>query len=119
MILENLQLLAIVILLMGLALYALLFLFRLLFAYKITDKDITVLLFHIVPIYRIPFTKIVEMHSAPVHEVALIPGMHLFRYPFGKRVVIEMRNTWFKFAFLTPSDTEAFIAEVKKRNPAS
>lgn len=114
MITDNLLLLAIVIPLMALGLFLLFQLFRLFFSYKITDKDITVLLFHFLPIYRIPFEKIVEMHSAPFHEVALVPGMHLFTRVFARRVVIEMKDRWFIFAFLTPKDPDAFISEIKK-----
>jgi hypothetical protein len=65
---------------------------RLLFSYQITDKDIRVLLLHAIPIYRIPLRKIKELHQAPLYEVALVPGMHLFARPFARRVVIEMRN---------------------------
>jgi hypothetical protein len=75
---------------------------RILFSYQITDKDIRVLLFRAVPIYRIPFRKIKELHQAPLYEVALVPGMHLFTRPFARRVVIEMRDTLVMFAFLTP-----------------
>lgn len=99
---------------MGAVLYAFFYLFRLLFAYKITDKHVVVLLFHSLPIYRIPFGKIVEMHSAPFHEVALVPGMHLFTRVFARRVVIEMKDRWFIFAFLTPENPDAFISEIKK-----
>lgn len=113
MVVENLLLLAAVIPSMALGLFLLFQLFRLFFSYKITDKDITILLFHFLPIYRIPFEKIVEIHSAPFHEVALVPGMHLFTRVFARRVVIEMKNKWFVFAFLTPENPDAFIAEVK------
>jgi hypothetical protein len=54
-----------------------------------------------------------EMHEAPFHEVALVPGVHLFTRTFARRVVIEMRDKWFIFAFLTPDDPAAFIADVK------
>ena len=49
-----------------------------LFSYKITDSDIRVLLFGIIPIYWIPFRKIKKIHEAPFYEVALVPGVHLF-----------------------------------------
>lgn len=99
---------------MGTVLYLFFQLFRLFFSYKITDKDITVLLFHFLPIYRMPFEKIVKIHSAPFHEVALVPGMHLFTRVFARRVVIEMKDRWFIFAFLTPENPDAFISEIKK-----
>src|SRR5262245_46900994 len=89
--------------------------FRALFSYEITDKDITVRLFHALPIYRIPFKKIVNIRSAPLHEVMLVPGVHVFTRPFARNVVIEMKDRWFIFAFLTPDDPDAFIAAVKRR----
>lgn len=114
---ENLLLLVIVIPLMGFLLYAGLQSFRLFFNYEITDKNIVVYLFRVFPIYRIPFEKIVKIYSAPFHEVAIVPGVHLFTRPFAKRVVIEMRERWFIFAFLTPEDTEGFIQKVKSKMP--
>jgi hypothetical protein len=89
--------------------------FRFVFAYTITDDKIIVLLFHIVPIYIIPFDKIEAVREATFYQVALVPGMHLFTRPFGRRVVIEMRDRWAKFAFLTPSNPAAFIADIKRR----
>ena len=86
-----------------------------LLSYQITENDIKVLLFRSIPIYWIPFHTIVKMHEAPFHEIALVPGVHLFTDVFAKRVVIEMRDRWFIFAFLTPGNPGAFIAEVKRR----
>src|SRR5450631_484651 len=87
---------------------------NLLLSYEITNSDIRVLLFGVIPIYWIPFRKIKKMHEAPFYEVALIPGVHLFTRTFAKRVVIEMRDKWFIFAFLTPDNPAAFIADVKR-----
>lgn len=114
---NNLLVIAIAILLIGVLLYVFLQLFRFFFSYEITNKDITVHLFHFLPVYRVPFRKIVDIHTAPFHEVALVPGVHLFTRPFAKRVVIEMKDTWafFKFAFLTPNNPDAFISEVQKQ----
>jgi len=114
MILERILWLAGTIILMGLAAFVFFRLFRVLIAYKITDKNITVLLFHFLPIYRVRFEKIVKMHSARVHEVAVIPGWHFPSRVFGRRVVIEMKDTWFRYAFLTPENPDAFISEIKK-----
>lgn len=109
-----------IIILMGVATMALCavvgyYSFRFIFSYEIRDKDILVRLFHFFPLYKVPFNKIVAMRVAPVWEVALVPGMHLFTRPFAKRVAIEMRDRWFIFAFFTPKNPDAFIAEVKKR----
>ena len=93
--------------------------FRLIFSYKITNDKILVLLFHIAPLYTIPLNKIEGLHEASFYEVALVPGMHLFTRPFGRRVVVEMRDRWAKFAFLTPSNPAAFIADVKRRLASS
>jgi hypothetical protein len=45
---------------------------RHLYSYHITDEDIRVLLFDSIPIYRIPFDKIVKVHEAPFYEIALV-----------------------------------------------
>jgi hypothetical protein len=116
---NNLLMLALVIPLMALLAYAGLQVFRLLFRYEITNKDIVVYLFHFLPIYRVPFNKIVAIHNRPLHEVMLVPGVHLFTRPFARNVVIEQKDRWFIFAFLTPENPDAFIAEVKKRMAAS
>lgn len=89
--------------------------FKLVFSYSIREKEIAVLLFHAVPIYTIPYSKIVKMHKATFYEVALVPGVHLFTRVFARRVVIEMRDRWFIFAFLTPKNPSAFIGEVEEK----
>jgi hypothetical protein len=119
MVLDNLVLIGESLLVMGLLLVALTQIWKVLIAYRITDHDIQVLLFHSIPIYHIPFRKIVKMREAPFYEVALVPGVHLFTRPFARRAVIEMRNRWFIFAFLTPDNPAAFIADVKRRLSAS
>src|SRR3989344_7779707 len=113
---NNLIMLAIVIPLMGLAAFAFFYLFRLIFSYEIRNNDILVRLFHFLPLYKVPYNKIVAIRVAPVWEVALVPGMHLPTRPLAtRRVAIEMKDRWFIFAFFTPTDPDAFIAEIKKR----
>jgi hypothetical protein len=111
----NLLLIALGVVVIGLMLGVATQAFKLIFKYKITNDKIVALLFHVVPIYIIPFGRIEGMRQATFYEVALVPGMHLFTRPFGKRVVIEMKDRWAKFAFLTPSDPTAFIDTVKRR----
>lgn len=92
--------------------------FRLFFSYEIREKDILVRLFHFLPIYKVPYNKIVAIRNAPFHEIVLVPGMHLATRLFARRVAIEMKNRWIIFAFFTPENPDAFIAEVKKRMAA-
>ncbi|WP_292530886.1 hypothetical protein [Methylocystis sp.] len=116
MILERTLWLAATIAVMLLAAFAFFYLFRLIFSYEIRDRDILVRLFHFLPLYKVPYNKIVAMRVAPVWEVALVPGMHLPTRPLAtRRVAIEMKDRWFIFAFFTPDDPDAFIAEVKSR----
>lgn len=115
MLLERIIFLAATVALMGLAAFAFFYLFRLIFSYEIRDRDILVRLFHFLPLYKVPYNKIVAIRVAPVWEVALVPGMHLPTRPLAtRRVAIEMRDRWFIFAFFTPENPDAFIAEVKK-----
>ena len=100
--------------LIGILLFIGFYLFRFLFKYEITDKNIKILLFRFIPIYRIQFSKIEKTYIARFHEVFLIPGLHFLRRPFRKTIVIEMRDTMIKFAFLTPDDPEKFFEEFKK-----
>jgi hypothetical protein len=116
MILERILWLAATIAVMGLAAFAFFYLFRLIFSYEIREKDILVRVFHFLPLYKVPYNKIVAIRVAPVWEVALVPGMHLPTRPLAtRRVAIEMKDRWFIFAFFTPNDPDAFIEEVKKR----
>jgi hypothetical protein len=114
MVLDNLILIGGALLVMGLLLGTMTQIWKVLIAYRITDHDIQVLLFHFIPIYHIPFHKIVKMHEASFYEVALVPGFHLFTQPFAQRVVIKQRGRWFPLAFLTPNNPSAFIADVKR-----
>lgn len=100
--------------LIGIILFVAFYLFRFLFKYEITEKNIRILLFRFIPIYKIQFSKIEKTYIARFHEVFLIPGLHFLRLPFRKTIVIEMRDTMIKFAFLTPDDPDAFISEIKK-----
>ena len=114
MVVLNLFLITLSLAAMGLLLFAAGQLPRLLLSYEISRDYISVLLFRTIPIYWIPFVKIKNMHEAPFHEVALVPGVHLFTRTFARRVVIEMRDKWFIFAFLTPDNPAAFIADVRR-----
>jgi len=107
-------LLLLAILVMGVVAFTFFRLFRLITAYKITDDCIKVLLFHFIPIYKIKFTNIEKIYEQQFHEVALVPGWHFPSRVFGRRVTIELKDAWFKFAFLTPEDTSAFISEIQK-----
>ncbi len=113
--LEGILLIAGTLAVMGLLFVGYVLVWRVVFAYDVTDEHVTVLLFGRIPIYRIPFRKIVKMHEAPFHEVVLVPGKHFFTHMFGRRVVIETRDTWFPFTFLTPDNPAAFIAQVENR----
>jgi hypothetical protein len=113
MVAANLILITFGLVVMGLLWFGMSQLPKLLLSYEITQSDVRVLLLHAIPIYWIPFRTIVKMHVAPFHEVALVPGFHLFTRVFASRVVIEQRGRWFPFAFLTPDNPTAFIAEVE------
>lgn len=114
MLYERLIFLAVIILSMGLVAFVFFRLFRLLISYRITDKDIKILLFHFIPIYKIPFTNIEKIYEQKFHEVFLIPGWHFPSMIFSKRVTIELKDAWFKYVFLTPKDTNSFIQEIKR-----
>jgi hypothetical protein len=118
MIVNDFQFFAITFVVMGIVLFGVMGIWRILFSYEITDKDVRVLLFHFVPFYWIPFNTIVKMHEAPFYEVVFIPGKHFFTRMFGRRAVIETRDTWLPFTFLTPDDPTAFITEVEKHMKA-
>jgi hypothetical protein len=117
--LDGLLLIACTLVVMGLLLFAMGGLPRLLLSYQIRDRDIRVLLFNSIPIYWIPFRKIVRMHEAPFYEVALVPGVHLFTRAFAQRVVIEMRDRWFIFAFLTPIGAGVLMHRHELADPAA
>jgi hypothetical protein len=114
MIFTNLVLIAAGIVLVGAILVISSQAFQFIFAYSVNESGIVVQLFHVIPIYRIPFRSIKKLYEAPFYEVALVPGMHLFTRPFGRRVVIDMGDKWPKFAFLTPINPTSFIEEIKR-----
>lgn len=69
--------------------------FRLLVGYEIADDSIKVLLFHYIPIYKIPFTNIEKIYLQRFHEVVIVPGWHFPSRIFSRRVTIELKNSWF------------------------
>jgi hypothetical protein len=115
MLLEHLTGIAVGVIFVGLILLLSSQIFKLIFSYSIRETEIAVLLFRAVPIYTIPYSTIIKVHKASFYEVALVPGVHLFTRVFARRVVIEMRDRWFIFAFLTPTDPDAFIADVEAK----
>lgn len=100
---------------MGMFLFVCTYLFSFLIKYKITDKDIKILLFNFILIYKIPFEKIIKISSIPFYETIFTPGLHFLKYIFARRVVIEMKDTWFRYVFLTPKDIDGFIKNVKNK----
>ena len=81
MVFNNLGLIALGILLVGVVLIIAFQSFRLIFDYQITNDEIVVRLFHVVPIYRFILRQIETLREAPVYEVALVPACICLRDP--------------------------------------
>jgi hypothetical protein len=71
---QNKILIALGVILVGLILVSATQAFRLIFEYKITNDQIIVLLFHVVPVYIIPFDKFEGVHEATFLRLRLSPA---------------------------------------------
>jgi hypothetical protein len=84
------------------------------YGYRVTDRAVEVLLFHALPICRVPLHDIADIRT--VHRNQLM--FDLFAFRFGNRfarhlILIQKRRGWFRRIVITPPDLDEFIEQVK------
>lgn len=93
---------------------AALFLVRAVVGYRVGRDAIEFLLFHVLPIYRVPFTKIKIIRKASWPEVLLrLPTiLFLTNWIFVRSfVMIEKRSGFSRRIVITPPDPNKFLRE--------
>jgi hypothetical protein len=91
---------------------------RLIYDYRITDCGIDIVLFHGLPIWRIPFDDIESVRIASWKELNL--GFTILR--LGNRftsryLAIKKRGGWFRTVAITPADAEKFASQIPVSGP--
>lgn len=95
-------------------LFAVIFGLRFVYDYRIENRAIEIVLFHLVPIYRLPFEDIELIRKTSWSEL----GVGGITIRFGNRfagqcVLIQKRNGWFRRIVITPNNADEFIGQVQ------
>jgi hypothetical protein len=87
---------------------------RFVYGYRIEDRDVAIVLFHVLPLYRIPFDNIEEIRKASLPELATGGfAMRLGNRLTWQGVLIVKRSGWPRRTVITPSDPDAFVRLVE------
>ena len=95
--------------------FALQYMWRYVFSYKLTQTGVDILLFGRIPIMRIPFDDIVEIRTVGFPGCLWI-GTGLRNRAFGRTVLIRRLGGVFSNSVLiTPDHADEFVREVLRR----
>jgi hypothetical protein len=101
---------------------------RLLYGYRVRNHAVEVVLFHVLPVYRVPVDNIELIRKVLFKEalfgfwslrelVSAFSTLRLGNRIFGPWVLIQKRNGWIRRILITPNDADAFIREVARGTP--
>jgi hypothetical protein len=96
-----------------LVLVAVVFGLRLLYGYRVRDQAIEVVLFHVLPVYRLPLEDIEQIRKASWSELGVGGRTLRLGNRFARQsVLIQRRSGWIRRIVITPDDPDRFISEV-------
>ena len=82
-------------------------------SYELTHKSIEIKLFHLLSIYRIPFSNITEIQEVKC-RIGMLIGLQWINRVFVKSyVMIRLKRGLFPSVRLTPNNPSNFIEQVK------
>jgi|SRR5882757_3046830 hypothetical protein len=94
-------------------LMAMVFALRFLYGYRVHNHAIEVVLFHLLPVYRIPIEDIESIQKASWRELGIGGAtLRLGNRVFGQGVLIQRRSGWFRRVVISPEDPDSFISLV-------
>lgn len=83
---------------------------------RVQGQNIEIVLFRILPIYRLRLTNVASVAKLSRKELAIKGStLGLGNRPFGEFVLVTKRKGPFRRLVLTPADADAFINEVRSR----
>lgn len=90
---------------------------RYIYNYKISKNSIKIVLFGKIPLFRIPFSNIMEIRKISFKE-ALSNDEYFLALRFGNRmwgecVLIRKKKGLFKVILITPDKADEFISKVR------
>jgi hypothetical protein len=86
---------------------------RFLYDYRVHNHAIEVVLFHLLPVYRIPIANIESIQKASWSELGIGGStLRLGNRVFGQGVLIRSRSGWFRRVVISPEDADRFISRV-------
>ncbi len=102
-----------------LAIFIVTFELRFVFSYRVEKDVIKILLFQVIPFYKIPIDAIESIHKASWMECGMGGlTLRLGNRVFGHCVLIQKRNGLVRRVVITPGDADGFIGQVQKNKHA-
>lgn len=97
----------------ALILVAVIYGFRFVYSYRVENRAVEIVLFHTLPVYRVPIDDIDRIQKASWGELG-IGGviLRLGNRPGGQCVLIQRRTGRFRSIVVTPDDADGFISQV-------
>jgi hypothetical protein len=93
----------------GIAMLWVMFVLRFIYNYRFTGSAVEVVLFHAIPVYRIPVANIKWCRKASWRELGLGGlTLRLGNRLVSRCVLIEKRTGWLRHIVITPSDPDGF-----------
>ena len=88
---------------------------RFIYDYRINDRAIEVLLFRLIPLYRLPFDNIESIKKISLREAGLGGfTIRLGNRIMGARLLITKKRGLFKKIIITPDKIDEFINELER-----
>ncbi len=83
---------------------------------RVQGKSIEIVLFRMLPIYRLRLANVASVAKLSRKELAIKGAtLGLGNRPFGEFVLVTKRKGPFRRLVLTPADADAFVNEVRSR----
>ena len=99
----------------GLALIGALLSLRFIYDYRVGNQAVGVVLFRVVPVYRLPFEQIEQIGKTSWKQLG-IGGVGALRFDnrfTGQRVLIQKRTGLIRRVVITPDQPDEFISQVE------
>lgn len=95
--------------------------FRYVIGYRITEKDIRIMLFDLIPLERFPFENVVEVDRISFSDTMIYKSKDMFlalrlgNRIWGPIVMIRRNARIFRVILISPDSPEEFVSEASRR----
>lgn len=104
----------------ALVLFLTFYMLRFIYDYRIKNNAVEILLFRLMPIYRLPVENIESIQSVGWGRLGIGGGVIRLGNRFCRHgVLIEKRRGWFRYIVITPADVEGFLGQIIDKVPSA